>query len=95
LVFTRACRAFFRKITTASHSRLTIAKTIGSKGNIMDSKLLQILVCPVTKGPLIYNKANNELISKAARLAYPVRDGIPVMLEDEARKLEEKEYLED
>lgn len=61
----------------------------------MDSKLLQILVCPVTKGPLIYNKANNELISKAARLAYPVRDGIPVMLEDEARKLDEKEYLED
>jgi uncharacterized protein len=61
----------------------------------MDSKLLQILVCPVTKGPLIYNKANNELVSKAARLAYPVRDGIPVMLEDEARKLEEKEYLED
>lgn len=61
----------------------------------MDSKLLQILVCPVTKGPLIYNKANNELISKAARLAYPVRDGIPVMLEDEARKLEEKEYLEE
>lgn len=61
----------------------------------MDSKLLQILVCPVTKGPLIYNKANNELISKTARLAYPVRDGIPVMLEDEARKLEEKEYLED
>lgn len=61
----------------------------------MDSKLLQILVCPVTKGPLIYNKTNNELISKSARLAYPVRDGIPVMLEDEARKLEEKEYLED
>ncbi|MDO8961139.1 MAG: Trm112 family protein [Methylophilus sp.] len=61
----------------------------------MDSKLLQILVCPVTKGPLIYNKASNELVSKAARLAYPVRDGIPVMLEDEARKLEEKEYLED
>jgi uncharacterized protein YbaR (Trm112 family) len=61
----------------------------------MDSKLLQILVCPVTKGPLIYNKASNELISKAARLAYPVRDGIPVMLEDEARKLAEKEYLED
>lgn len=61
----------------------------------MDSKLLQILVCPVTKGPLIYNKTNNELISKSARLAYPVRDGIPVMLEDEARKLDEKEYLED
>jgi uncharacterized protein len=61
----------------------------------MDSKLLQILVCPVTKGPLIYDKKANELISKSARLAYPIRDGIPVMLEDEARKLEEKEYLQD
>jgi uncharacterized protein len=61
----------------------------------MDTKLLQILVCPVTKGPLIYDKKANELISKSARLAYPIRDGIPVMLEDEARKLEEKEYLED
>ena len=60
----------------------------------MDSKLLQILVCPVTKGPLIFDKKNNELISKSARLAYPIRDGIPVMLEDEARKLEEKEYSE-
>ncbi len=61
----------------------------------MDSKLLQILVCPVTKGPLIYDKKANELISKSARLAYPIRDGIPVMLEDEARKLSEKEYLAD
>ena len=60
----------------------------------MDAKLLQILVCPVTKGPLIFDKKNNELISKSARLAYPIRDGIPVMLEDDARKLEEKEYLE-
>ena len=58
----------------------------------MDTKLLQILVCPVTKGPLIYDKKNNELISKSARLAYPIRDGIPVMLEDEARKLTESEY---
>lgn len=61
----------------------------------MDAKLLEILVCPVTKGPLIYDKNANELISKSARLAYPIRDGIPVMLEDEARKLEEKEYAED
>lgn len=53
----------------------------------MDSKLLNILVCPVTKGPLIYDKKNNELISKSARLAYPVRDGIPVMLQEEARKI--------
>jgi uncharacterized protein len=60
----------------------------------MDSKLLQILVCPVTKGPLIYDKKANELISKSARLAYPIRDGIPVMLEDEARKLSPDENIE-
>ncbi|MDO9151308.1 MAG: Trm112 family protein [Methylotenera sp.] len=59
----------------------------------MDVKLLQILVCPVTKGPLVYNKATSELISKSARLAYPVRDGIPVMLEDEARKLADDEEI--
>jgi uncharacterized protein YbaR (Trm112 family) len=60
----------------------------------MDTKLLQILVCPVTKGPLIYNKGKNELISKSARLAYPIKDGIPVMLEDEARKLADDEDVE-
>ncbi len=59
----------------------------------MDAKLLQILVCPVTKGPLIYNKTTNELISKSARLAYPIKDGIPVLLEDEARKLGENEEI--
>lgn len=53
----------------------------------MDKKLLDILVCPVCKGPLVYNKAAQELICKADRLAYPIRDEIPVMLEDEARKL--------
>ena len=58
----------------------------------MDSKLLDILVCPVTKGPLIYDKKNQELISKSARLAYPIRDGIPVMLEEEARPLTDEEY---
>jgi hypothetical protein len=58
----------------------------------VDSKLLDILVCPVTKGPLVYDKEKQELISKSARLAYPVRDGIPVMLEDEARRLEPAEY---
>ena len=57
-----------------------------------DPKLLEILVCPVTKGPLVYDKAKQELISKSARLAYPIRDGIPVMLEDEARKLTPEEY---
>lgn len=59
----------------------------------MDTNLLQILVCPVTKGPLIYDKAANELISKSARLAYPIKDGIPVMLEDEARKLADDEEV--
>ena len=58
----------------------------------MDPKLLEILVCPVTKGPLIYDRERQELISKSARLAYPIRDGIPVMLEEEARKLEPREY---
>lgn len=60
----------------------------------MDTKLLQILVCPVTKGPLIFNKATNELISKSARLAYPIKDGIPVMLQDEARPLAENEFAD-
>ena len=57
----------------------------------MDAKLLEILVCPVTKGPLVYDRERQELVSKSARLAYPIRDGIPVMLEDEARKLTPEE----
>ena len=58
----------------------------------MDKKLLDILVCPVTKGPLKYDKERQELISTSARLAYPIRDGIPIMLEDEARAITEDEY---
>ena len=57
----------------------------------MDKKLLEILVCPVTKGPLHYDKEKQELISVSARLAYPIRDDIPVMLEDEARTITEEE----
>ena len=57
----------------------------------MDKRLLDILVCPVTKGPLIYDQEKQELISRAARLAYPIRDGIPVMLEEEARTLSSEE----
>ncbi len=57
----------------------------------MDAKLLDILVCPVTKGALIYDKANQELISVQAGLAYPIKDDIPVMLEDEARRLTPEE----
>jgi uncharacterized protein YbaR (Trm112 family) len=58
----------------------------------VDSKLLEMLVCPVTKGPLVYDRDRQELVSKSARLAYPVRDGIPVMLEEEARRLAPEEY---
>ncbi|HAB55667.1 MAG TPA: hypothetical protein DCE61_04700 [Cellvibrionales bacterium] len=54
---------------------------------MLDKKLLSILVCPVSKGPLEYDEAKQELICKASGLAYPVRDDIPVMLESEARKL--------
>ena len=57
----------------------------------MDTKLLELLVCPVTKGPLIYDRERQELMSRSARLAYPVRDGIPVMLEKEARTLSDDE----
>jgi hypothetical protein len=55
----------------------------------VDPKLLEILVCPVTKGPLRYDADAQELISDQARLAFPIRDGIPIMLVDEARKLDE------
>jgi uncharacterized protein YbaR (Trm112 family) len=54
----------------------------------IDPRLLEILVCPLCKGPLVYRKAEAELVCKADRLAYPVKDGIPVMLEDDARKLD-------
>ena len=57
----------------------------------MDSKLLELLVCPVTKGPLTWHPAQQELWSRSARLAYPVRDGIPVLLENEARVLSDEE----
>ncbi|MDR5172516.1 Trm112 family protein [Methylobacillus sp. Pita2] len=59
----------------------------------MDAKLLEILVCPICKGPLHYKKAEQELICKPCRLAYPIQDGIPVMLEDEARKLPAEEEV--
>lgn len=57
----------------------------------MDTRLLELLVCPVTKGPLEYNREKQELISRSARLAYPIRDGIPVLLENEARALTDAE----
>ena len=57
----------------------------------VDPRLLEVLVCPVTRAPLTYDRARQELVSKAARLAYPVRDGVPVMLPEEARQLGEGE----
>ncbi|MDD0809661.1 Trm112 family protein [Curvibacter sp. RS43] len=57
----------------------------------MDSKLLELLVCPVTKGPLTFDPVRQELVSHSARLAYPVRDGIPILLENEARTLSDEE----
>jgi len=56
----------------------------------VDPKLLEILVCPLTKGPLRYDAEKQELVSKQANLAYPIRDGIPIMLVDEARKLNDE-----
>ena len=55
----------------------------------IDRKLLELLVCPLTKGPLVYDEEKSELISKSAHLAYPVRDGIPIMLPSEARNIED------
>lgn len=57
----------------------------------VDPRLLEVLVCPLTHGPLDYDRARGELVSRAAKLAYPVRDGVPVMLPEEARSLEDGE----
>ena len=59
----------------------------------IDPRLLEILVCPLCKGPLVYRKESAELVCKADRLAYPIKDGIPVMLEDDARKLDPAEEV--
>ncbi len=59
----------------------------------MDTRLLDILVCPICKGPLVYRKPEKELVCKADRLAFPIRDDIPVMLEEEARKLDPEEEI--
>jgi uncharacterized protein YbaR (Trm112 family) len=59
----------------------------------IDPKLLEILVCPVTKGPLIYDRERQELVSKLAGLAYPIRNGVPIMLAGEARELSDEERI--
>ena len=65
-----------------------VPETLGLPQEV-DPRLLEILVCPVTHGPLEYDRAAGELISRSARLAYPIRDGVPIMLPDEARELAE------
>ena len=66
-------------------------KNTKSENQKVDPKLLEILVCPITKSSLTYRPSQNELISKQAKLAFPIKDGIPIMLEDEARELDETE----
>ena len=68
-----------------------MTETNADAGAKVDPKLLEILVCPLTKGPLEYHAQAGELISRAAGLAYPIRDGIPIMLPDEARPLRDDE----
>jgi uncharacterized protein YbaR (Trm112 family) len=64
---------------------------MAESSNTIDPKLLEILVCPLTKATLEYDRERQELISRSAKLAYPIRDGIPIMLPEEARKLDEAE----
>ena len=64
-------------------------ETLPEAGVEVDPRLLEILVCPVTHGVLEYDRARGELISRSARLAYPIRDGVPIMLPEEARELED------
>lgn len=67
------------------------ARESAEAGSGVDPTLLEILVCPATRGPLVYDRARQELVSPSARLAYPIRDGIPIMLPEEARRLGEDE----
>ncbi|VXC93598.1 Trm112 family protein [Oceanicaulis sp.] len=62
---------------------------VKSEHAVLDPKLLEILVCPVSRGPLEYDREANELVSKQARLAYPIREGVPIMLPEEARNLDD------
>lgn len=62
-----------------------------TKQSGVDPRLLEVLICPASRGPLVYDREKNELVSKRARLAYPIRDNVPIMLEEEARTLEDDE----
>jgi uncharacterized protein YbaR (Trm112 family) len=66
-----------------------------TSGAAVDPKLLELLICPLTKGPLHYDRVRNELVSEQAGLAYPIRDGIPIMLVDDARPIDEADAIPD
>lgn len=66
-----------------------------TSGAAVDPKLLELLICPLTKGPLRYDRVRNELVSEQAGLAYPIRDGIPIMLVDDARPVDEADIIPD
>jgi len=68
-----------------------MSDVVPGRGAPIDAKLLELLACPLTKGPLVWVPERSELVSRAARLAYPVRDGIPIMLPSEARQIEDEE----
>ena len=86
--------AFLSYFERQGHTRVASSSLVPHDDpTVLDKKLLQILVCPVTKAPLDYDEAKQELFCKASGLAYPVRDGIPVLLESEARPLTADEKL--
>jgi uncharacterized protein len=74
---------------TADNAPETAPESAPDTAPGVDPRLLEILVCPVTRGPLTYDRAKQELVSPTARLAYPIREGVPIMLPEEARKLDE------
>ena len=74
--------------TEAKPAKSQVPETMAERNRGIDPKLLELIVCPITKATLEYDAVKQELISREAKLAYPIRDGIPIMLSDEARKLD-------
>ena len=79
--------------TNYKNPNLSSEKCENREQKMVDPKLLEILVCPLSKAPLVYDKTANELISKSAGLAFPIRNGVPILLIDEARQLEEGDFI--
>ena len=79
--------------TNYKNPNLSSEKGENREQKMVDPKLLEILVCPASKAPLVYDKTANELISKSAGVAFPIRNGVPILLIDEARQLEETDFI--